>query len=151
MTYRLPTEAEWELAARGPSGRRFPWGETPPGPKHANIAGDADGYERLAPVGSFPKGATPQGIVDLFGNAGEWCRDCYGRYPKGAQKDPSGPPKGEHRTARGGSYAYTLAEWPAASTRGYAPPDEELDTIGFRVVRELTADEREFERLAKNE
>ncbi len=55
------------------------------------------------------------------------------------------------RVARGGSYAYRLDEWPAAATRGCAPPDEKLDTIGFRVVRELSAEEREFERLAGND
>jgi formylglycine-generating enzyme required for sulfatase activity len=73
---RLPTEAEWERAARGVEGRRYPWGKTEPTPEHANYEETKVG--RPTPVGLFPRGATPEGIHDLAGNVWEWVGDWYG-------------------------------------------------------------------------
>ena len=146
--YRLPTEAEWEYAARGPEGRRYPWGNARPSPEQANVAGEADGWADLAPVGRFPGGSTPLGVLDLAGNAAEWCADWYGRYPDSPETDPGGPVNGRARVVRGG--AFLLDEsFVRAAARSGRRPDNGGDFIGFRVARELTADEAEFHRKAR--
>jgi len=104
--YRLPTEAEWEKAARGDGGEKFPWGSDPIDCAHANLAGCTEGTE---PVGSHPSGASPYGALDMAGNVVEWVSDVYDPSYYGAPQssDPGGPAA----TATLGSYVGRGGGW----------------------------------------
>ncbi|MEO8425537.1 MAG: formylglycine-generating enzyme family protein [Verrucomicrobiota bacterium] len=130
--YRLPTEAEWESAARAGSTNRFSFGDDPDYVhlgEHAWFAANSDGTPH--PVAT--KQSNPSGLYDMAGNVWEWCQDWYGSYPGGTRTDPTGPASGIERVIRGGSYYYD--GWLCRSAaRNAFRPGTRSPQIGFRVV-----------------
>jgi formylglycine-generating enzyme required for sulfatase activity len=154
LKFKLPTEAQWEKAARGTDGRKYPWGKTLPPGNTANFADIKlsikekkyytwadknidDGYAYTAPVGSYPQGASPYGLMDMAGNVREWCQDWYDKnyYQTSPGKNPTGPKNDASRVLRGGSWG-SRAVYLRCSNRVSDDPSYRIGYVGFRLCQD---------------
>jgi formylglycine-generating enzyme required for sulfatase activity len=156
--HRLPSEAEWEFAARGNDGRQFPWGDDPGNQSYMNAGGlewkawktardleappgtmyqAEDGYAGTAPVGSFPRGQSQTGQLDMVGNVWEWTADWYALYDDAPATNPRGPSAGNRKAIRGGGFNGSFELWMNPAFRYHQLATASSHALGFRCASDV--------------